>query len=170
MKIAQWNLEIACKPVVLTVSEGTPLPNLGDLTVGVPPPAGVTNAPPEVRRYSLIKVSWLEELKLYFRLTDKNGRTLRVFPLAPMMSFSDPRAQIDRANNLHVLLQTGAHIFTYFELDPNGSLLARQFYQYTQSRPVLLGGDDGQIMVAGGRRQVTWNDIPAPAPGTAGSP
>jgi hypothetical protein len=100
-------------------------------------------------------------LKLYFRLTDQSGRTLRVFPLARMVSFSDPRAQIDRANDLHVLLQTGAHTFTYCVLDPNGSLLARQFYEITQTRPSLLPGDDGQIFVGGGRRLLTWDDIPA---------
>jgi hypothetical protein len=170
VKIAQWKQEIVCQPVMFTVSEGVPLPNLGNLTVGVPPPPGATNAPPEVRRYSLLKVSDLDELKLYFRLTDKNGRTLRVFPLARMLSFSDPQAQIDRVNNLHVLLQTGARTFTYCVLDPNGSLLARQFHEYTQTRPSLLNSDNGEIFVAGGRRLLTWNDIPAPTAGPAGRP
>jgi hypothetical protein len=170
MKIAQWKQEIPCKAVAFTVSEGVPLPHLGDLTIGVPPPAGVTNVPPEVRRYSLLKASDLDELRLYFRLTDKNGRTLRVFPLARMLSFSDPEAQIDRANNLHVLLQTGARTFTYAVLDPNGNLLARQFHEFTRTRPSLHSNNDGQIFVEGGRRVLTWDDIPAPAAGTAKSP
>jgi hypothetical protein len=170
IKIPQWKQEIACKPVALTVSEGVPLPHLGDLTFGVPPPPGLTNAPPEVRRYSLLKASDLDELRLYFRLTDKNGRTLRVFPLARMLSFSDPEAQIDRANNLHVLLQTGAQTFTYSVLDPNGNLLARQFHEYTRTRPSLHVNQDGQIFVAGGRRLLTWEDIPAPAAGPAKTP
>lgn len=169
IRIAQWKQEIACKPVAITVSEGVPLPHLGDLSFGVPPPPGVTNAPPEVRRYSLLKASDLDELRLYFRLTDKSGRTLRVFPLARMLSFSDPEAQIDRANNLHVLLQTGAQTFTYSILDPNGNLLARQFHQYTRTRPSLHVNDDGQILVEGGRRLLTWEDIPAPAAGPAKS-
>jgi hypothetical protein len=170
LKIPQWKQEIACKPVAFTVSDGTPLPHLGDLTFGVPPPPGVTNVSPEVRRYSLLKASDLTELKLYFRLTDKNGRTLRVFPLARMLSFSDPEAQIDRANNLHVLLQTGAQTFTYSVLDPNGNLLARQFHEYTRTRPSLHVNDDGQIIVAGGRRLLTWEDIPVPAATPARTP
>jgi hypothetical protein len=170
IKIAQWKQEIACKPVAFTVSEGMPLPYLGDLTIGVPPPPGVTNVPPEVRRYSLLKASDLDESRLYFRLTDKNGRTLRVFPLARMLSFSDPEAQIDRANKLHVLLQTGARTFTYAVLDPNGNLLARQFHEYTRTRPSLCANNDGQVFVAGGRRLLTWEDIPAPAAVPAKSP
>jgi hypothetical protein len=167
IRIPQWKQEIACKPVAFMVSEGVPLPLLSDLTFGVPPAAGTTNAPPEVRHYSLLKSSDLAEMRLYFRLTDKNGRTLRVFPLARMLSFSDPVAQMDRANNLHVLLQTGAKTFTYAVVDPNGNLLARQFHEYGLTRPSLRPSDDGQILVEGGRRVLTWYDIPAPAVGTA---
>jgi len=163
IKIPQWKQEIACKPVAFTVSQGVPLPHLGDLSFGVPPPPGVTNVAPEVRCYSLLQTSDVNELRLYFRLTDKNGRTLRVFPLARMLTFSDPEARIDRANNLHVLLQTGAQTFTYAVLDPSGNLLARQFHDYTRTRPSLRVSNDGQIIVAGGRRLLTWEDIPAPA-------
>ncbi len=169
-RIAQWKQEMACKAVAFTVTEGVPLPDLGDLTVGLPPAPGLSNAPPEVRRYSLLKVSDLAELQLYFRLTDKDGKTLRVFPLARMLSFSDPKAQIDRANNLHVLSQTGARVFTYFVLDVNGHLLARQFHEYTQRRPSLQISDDGGVFVSGGQRLVTSNDIPAPATAPSQSP
>jgi hypothetical protein len=170
IRIAQWKQVIVCKPVAFTVSEGVPLPHLGDLTIGVPPSPGATNVPPEVRRYSLLKASDLNELRLYFRLTDQNGRTLRVFPLARMLSFSDPAAEIDRANNLHVLLQTGARTFTYSVLDPNGSLLARQFHEYTRTRPSLHSNNEGQVFVEGGRRVLTWEDVPAPAASAVKSP
>src|ERR1700722_751152 len=167
IKIPQWKQEIACRPVSFMVSEGLPLPFLGDLTFGLPPPPGVTNAPPEVRHYSLLKASDLEELRLYFRLTDKDGRTLRVFPLARMISFSAPVAKMDRGNNLHVLLQTGARTFTYAVIDPNGNLLARQFHEYGIARPSLQLRDDGEVVVEGGRRVLTWYDIPAPATAAA---
>jgi hypothetical protein len=169
IKIAQWKREITCKPVSIMVSEGVPLPNLGNLAFGVPPAPSATNAAPEIRCYSLLKASDLAELKLYFRLTDKNGRTMRVFPLTRMLSFSDPEAQIDRANNLHVLLQTGAKLFTYSELDPNGNLVARQFHQYTRTRPTLRANNDGDVFVAGGQRLPSWDDLPAPAVGQARS-
>ena len=167
IRIPQWKREITCKPVAFMISEGIPLPFTGDLTFGVPPPAGATNAAPEVRHYSLLKSSDLAQMRLYFRLTDKNGRTLRIFPLARMLSFSDPETLMDRSNNLHVLLQTGAKTFTYAVVDPNGSLVARQFHEYGITRPSLRLTDDGQVLVEGGRRVLTWYDIPAPATGTA---
>jgi hypothetical protein len=87
-----------------------------------------------------------------------------------MLSFSDPEAQIDGANNLHVLLQTGARTFTYSVLDPNGALLARQFHEYSRTRPSLRVNSEGLIVVEGGRRVMTWEDIPAPTAGTAKTP
>jgi hypothetical protein len=170
IKLPQWKQEITAKPVSFMIAEGSPLPHLGDLAFGVPPPPGVTNMAPEVRRYSLLKVTQTDQMILYFRLTDNGGRTLRVFPLARMVDFGYPEAQMDRANNLHVLFQTGARTFTYCVLDPNGSLLARQFHEYAQSRPKLRLGEEGQVVVGGGRRLLTWNDIPAPAPAAARSP
>jgi apolipoprotein N-acyltransferase len=170
IKIAQWKQAVACKPVGFTVSEGLPLPNFDNLTFGVPPPPGVTNVAPEVRRYDLLKVSYPDQMKLYFRLTDNGGRTLRVFPLARMTSFGEPEAQLDRANNLHVLFQTGARTFTYCVMDPNGTLVARQYHEYTRTRPSLQISDDGRIFVGGGRRLLTLNDLPAPETGTAKNP
>ena len=166
VKIPQWKQEIACRPIGFMVSEGVPLSTIGDVSFGVPSPPGVTNVVPEVRRYSLVRVTTLDQMKL-FRLTDSGGRTLRVFPLARMVSFGDPEVQLDRANNFHVLFQTGAHTFDYFIVDPNGRMLARQFYQYTQTRPTLRPTDDGWVFVGGGQRLLTADDIPAPGLGTA---
>ena len=45
-----------------------------------------------VRTYSLLKTSYLKELKLYFRLTDSTGKILRVFPIATMTSFQRARS------------------------------------------------------------------------------
>jgi hypothetical protein len=136
------------------------LPNLANLQFGVPPPAGVTNVAPEVRRYSLLKLSNLNELKLYFRLTDVSGRVLRVFSIGRMISFSDPEAQIDRYNNFHVLYQTGAKSFNYSVINPDGQLVLRRTYEYTDTRPVLRPGSEGEVYVWGGMRQPAGNDIP----------
>jgi hypothetical protein len=162
IRLEQWGQTIDCKSAVFTVANGVPLPNLANLQIGLPLPPGVSNVPPEIRHYSLLKIPYLNELKLYARLTDDHGRTLRVFPLARMLSFSEPEAQIDRANNLHVLLQTGARSFTYSIVNPEGALLVREMHDYTQTRPKLRATDDGQIYVSGGIRRLTVNDVPAP--------
>jgi hypothetical protein len=171
--LEQWHQDVACRSVGFFVAEGVALPNLGNLPVGVPPPPGVTNMPPVVRYYSLLKVGYRskatdqddissqDELMLYFRLTDANGRTLRVYPLARLLSFSTPEAQLDRSNDLHVLFQTGARSFSYFIMDPEGRMLARQVHEYAgASRPHLAATDDGVIFVRGGFRRYTEADWP----------
>jgi hypothetical protein len=170
LKLPQWKQQIICKPVAFTIFEGMPVPNLGNLSFGVPPPPGAANAPPDVRHYALVRVTLLDQMKLYFRLTDSAGATLRIFPLGRAVSFGDPEVQLDRANNFHVLFQTGARTFVYSAVDPNGNLLARQFHEYSESRPSLRITEDGRIFVAGGRRLLTMNDIPAPNSGTAKNP
>lgn len=167
IKIPQWNEEVPCKPIAFTVTEGVPLPNLSNLQFGLPPAPGTTNALPEVRRYSLLKLSYIKQLTLYFRLTDAVGKTLRVFPITPMTSFSDPEAQIDRESKLHVLVQTGARAFTYCIFDTDGDEIVRQTHVYTETRPELRVDADGKIFVAGGARRLSPTDIPAPAPEAA---
>jgi len=161
IRIPQWQQEIACRSVAFTVADGVPLPNLANLQFGLPTPPGVTNTIPEVRRYSLLKVSYVKYLKLYFRLTDSAGKTLHVFPIAPLTSFSEPEAQIDRYNNLNVLVQTGARAFSYCVINPNGEWVVRQTYVYTNTRPVLAIDPDGKIFVAEGARRPSAEDFPA---------
>jgi hypothetical protein len=163
LRISQWkNLEIPCKSASFTVASGLPIRGRANLQFGVPPPPGVTNALPEVRNYSLIKVAYLDNLKLYFRLTDSNGRTLKVYPLSRMLSFSDPEAQLDRDNNLHVLMQTGARSFTYSIVNTDGRLLTQQIYEYTTTRPELRVTDDGTIFVGGGVRRLSYDGFAPP--------
>jgi hypothetical protein len=167
VRIPQWQQEVMCKSVSFTIGSGVALPNLANLQFGMPLPPGVSNAVPEVRTYSLLKVSYIKEIKLYFRLTDSAGKVLRVFPIAGMTSFSDPEAQIDRYNNLHVLHQTGARSFNYAVIGPEGQWIVRQTYMYAGTRPVLRIDADGQIFVAGGARRLSQDDFPAPAPESA---
>jgi hypothetical protein len=161
IKIPQWGQEVGCKPVALTIVEGVRVPNIPEVTVGVPPLDGDTNQPPEVRKYILQKVSDTDESKLYLRLTDAAGaRTFRVLPIDRMLSFSQPEAQVDRFSNIHILNQTGAKSFCYCVVNPRGQLLERGTYDYTQYRPTLRHASDGRIFVAGGIRRFTDRDIP----------
>ena len=160
--LPQWNKQISSKPIFFMVMNGLPLPSVPEIQFGLPSPQGAPNTPPEVRRYSLQKVAYLSELKLYFRLTDDAGKTLRVFPIDRMVSFSQPEAQIDRFSNFHVLNQSGAKAFTYCEINPFGQILVRQTFDYTRSRPSLAKDVTGHILVTGGERRVTDHDLPPP--------
>ena len=155
--LTQWGDQVTCPPVYFTIGHGVPLPNLENIQFGVPVSS---NGPPEVRAYSLLKVTRLKEESLYLRLTDAHGGILRVIPIARMMSFSNPEAQIDKLNNLHVLHQTGARTFNYSVISRDGLMIKRQTYDYAATRPVLRLTVDGEIFVAGGQRVSSPTDFP----------
>ena len=158
VKIPQWEKEITSRPVVFDIISGT---KLKELDFGVPSTA--TNAPPEMRKYILQQALYMKQMRLYLRLTDAAGTTVfRVFPIAPMVSFSKPEAQLDKFSNLHVLHQTGARAFNYSVINPEGDVIIQQVHEYSSTRPVLRIDDDGKILVSGGFRRVTANDLPKP--------
>jgi hypothetical protein len=163
IKIPQWNQACVCKPVTFTVINGMRLSKVPDLQFGVPPPPGVSNTAPVVRRYFLERVDLGDAgIKLYLRLTDSSGaKTLKALQLGRMISLSDPDVLVDRLSNLHVLNQTGARAFSYYVVNPEGELLYRQTYEYTQTKPKLARGDWGEVKVQGGLRHVSENDFPS---------
>lgn len=157
VKIKEWDDEVAGKPKPFEIIRGT---RLWEQAFGLPASGG---GPPEVRKYVLQQASYRKELRLYLRLTDADEqRVFRVFPLAPMVSFSQPEAQVDKASYLHVLCQTGARSFLFYVINPDGEVILRQTHDYAATRPVLRSTDEGRIIVAGGARRVTAADVPAP--------
>ncbi|MEO6036740.1 MAG: hypothetical protein ABIQ35_15930 [Verrucomicrobiota bacterium] len=161
LKIPQWDKEITSRPAVFDIINGT---KLKELDFGVPNSA--TNAQPEMRKYILQQAIYMRQMRLYLRLTDATGTTVfRVFPIAPMVSFSKPEAQLDKFSNLHVLHQIGARAFNYSVINPDGDVVTQQVHEYSSTRPVLRIDDEGKILVAGGIRRPTLNDLPkTPAP------
>ena len=124
--------------------------------IGVPTASNATNATPEVRKFVLQQANYLKaQLRLFVRLTDASGtRTLRVFPVGPMVSFGRPEPQVDQYSNLHLFWQDGAHSFSYAVVNPDGEIIARRTYDYVDKRPRLQPGADGKILVVGGVRRV----------------
>jgi hypothetical protein len=130
---------------------------------GMPSSGGATNQPLEVRRYTLLKANYLKsELRLYFRVSDEaNQKVIKIFPVGPMVSFSDPMRQLDKQNNLHLIYQSGRVACLYVMITPDGEILRRQTYEYAGSRPRLTADESGKITVAGGVRRPTPSDLPA---------
>lgn len=88
----------------------------------------------------------------------------KVSAIGPMVSFSDPAAELDRASNLHVLCQSGAKTFTYVVVDPNGKITDRDTYDYIGSRPRLSMNDQGDVTVIGGVRRPKDSELPMVKP------
>ena len=170
VRIQEWNSQVTTKPMPFDIINGA---KIWSQDFGVPlSGGGETARPPEVRRYALEQANYLRShLRLYLRLTDSDGsHVLKVFPLGPMVSFGAPEHQIDKESQLHVLYQTGARSFSYLVINPDGDVIIRQTYDYSESRPRMQLDNEGKVVVAGGVRRTTNSDIPESKPADTDAP
>lgn len=158
--IKDWNTDITSTPQSFDLIQGA---ELWSQVFGVPDSA-VTNAPPHVRRYTLIEANYLrDELRLYVQVNDQSsGGFVKVRAIGPMISFSQPEAELDAASNLHILYQDGATSFKYSIVDPNGSITQQEVYDYVNTRPRLRQDNSGNISVLGGIRRVDMPIVKSP--------
>jgi hypothetical protein len=159
LQIPGWDQQFTSEPASFDVIDGT---KLWEQDFGVPLPPGAPGGEPEVRKYTLQQANYLKHLKMYVRVSDASDtRVFRVQALGTMVSFSQPEEQLDKVSNLHVLWQTGARGFAYRIVNPDGDILVRQTYDYTDTRPKLRMDESGQIVVVGGMRRYMQDDLPA---------
>jgi hypothetical protein len=150
VRIPQWDSAVVSPAKNFDVINGA---KLWSQVFGLPAPANATNQPPEVRKFTLEEANYLRsQLRLYVQVSNESGgRVFKVLPLCQMVSFSHPDAQLDRFNNLHVLCQSGAKVFTYAVITPDGDVSQRDLYDYVSTRPRLSANDNGDVVVVGGR-------------------
>jgi hypothetical protein len=173
VRIKDWDAEIPSPPRSFDVIDGA---KLWSQTFGLPMPAGVTNCPPEVRKYTLEEANYLRsQLRMYVQVSDESEMHIfKIRAIGPMVSFSQPEARLDRLSHLHLLYQSGARVFTYSVVSPDGDIIRQENYDYFNTRPRLHTDDAGNITVLGGVRRVKPDDMPgvkppneAPAPARA---
>jgi hypothetical protein len=158
VKLKDWNETLTTKPVPFDIIEGT---KLWEETFGVPRGAA-DKQPPEVRRYALQQANYLrKELRLYLRISAEDGRVIKLLNVGPMISFGQPEPRLDSQSRLHLLYQNAAKIFDYLVVNPDGEIVVRQTYEYSDTRPHLQTDKEGMTSVTGGVRRFTANDIPA---------
>ena len=160
VRIKDWNTEITSAPQSFDVIDGA---KLWSQTFGVPVPAGESNQPPEVRKYTLEQANYLRsQLRLYAQVSNESdSRVFKVVALGKMVSFGRPEAQLDRLSNLHVLWQSGGAVFSYAIVSPGGAVLKQEIYDYINTHPRLGANDSGDIVVVGGVRRVKPEILPA---------
>ena len=132
-------------------------------TVGVPegmPGAG------EVRTYSLLSNRFPNHTSLYVRVENKeSGAVYSTYSLGRVIANDEPQAEIDRANQLHVLHCAAPRSWAYSHIGWNGELLKQSNLLETKSRPRLRHTTDGAIAVSGGMLNVPVAESKrAPAP------
>ena len=157
--LQDWDTDVASAPCEFDVISGA---KLWSQTFGLPLPAGASNRPPEIRKYTLVQANYLHsQLRMYMQVSDESGADIfKVQAIGPMVSFSQPEAQIDRSSNLHVLYQSSARGFLYSVINPYGKIIQQEVYYYEGTRPRLRVGDDGSISVYGGVQRVKPRSIP----------
>jgi len=134
---------------VVQVSDARPI---WQKTVGVP--AGTPGAG-EVRTYSLLSNRFVDHTSLYVRVENRDsGAVYTTYSLGRIIASEDPQAEIDRANQLHVLHCAAPRTWAYSHVGLNGELLAHSTFLETKSRPRLRHTADGAIAVSGGMLDV----------------
>jgi hypothetical protein len=157
--IAEWSTDVTSPVKEFDIIDGA---RLWSQDFGMPAPAGATNQPPVVRKYILEEANYLrQQLRMYVLVSDQSGaRIFKVSAVGPMVSFSQPEAQLDPASNLHVLYQSGAQSFIYSVVNPDGNITQQELYDYLNTRPRLAVNDAGDIVVKGGVRRVKPGELP----------
>jgi len=121
-------------------------------TIGVPdgmPGAG------EVRTYSLLSHRAVDHTSIYVRVENREtGVVYSTYSLGRTIANEPPQAEIDRANQLHVLHCAGPRNWAYSHVGVNGELLKHSTFLETKTRPRLRVTSDGSIAVRGGMLDV----------------
>jgi hypothetical protein len=117
-------------------------------TVGIPEDMP---GPGTVRTYSLLTNRFPDHTSLYVRVEDKDtGIVYATYSLGRAIAFDEPQAEVDRANQLHVLHCAAPRSWSYAHIGLNGELLAHSSFMETKTRPRLVHAEDGEVAVRGG--------------------
>jgi hypothetical protein len=156
LRIKDWGVQIGSAPKHFDVVNGA---ELWSEDFGVP--AG-TNGVPEARKYTLVQANYLkDQLRLYVEVSDPaSGQVYKVNALGMMVAFAHPEVLLDRQSRLNVLWQTGAQVFSFALVNPDGSVARTEYYDTSFSRPRLVVDEQGGVMVIGGTRRAQPGELP----------
>ncbi|HKP04240.1 MAG TPA: hypothetical protein VJU77_12880 [Chthoniobacterales bacterium] len=151
---------------VFQVSDARPI---WQKTVGIPEN---TAGAGEVRTFSLLSNRFPDYTSLYVRVENKDrGVVYTTYSLGRTIANDEPQAELDRANQLHVLHCAAPRTWSYSHVGLNGELLAHSTFLETKSRPRLRHTADGVIAVRGGMLYVPVAESKrSPAPKVSNRP
>jgi len=152
-------------PRVFEVTDSHPI---WQQTVGVPDGAGASG---DVRTYSLMTNRFPDHTSLYVRVQDKDaGVVYATYSLGRTVSLEQPQAEIDRANQLHVLHCEAPRAWSYARIGLNGQLLTHSSFMETKTRPHLVHSGNGEVAVHGGMVDTSAQNPGSKAPKLSGRP
>ena len=137
-------------------------------TVGVPAGTGGSG---DVRTYSLMTNRFPDHTSLYVRVQDKDtGVVYATYSLGRTIAFEQPQAEIDRANQLHVLHCAAPRAWSYARIGLNGELLEHSSFMETKTRPHLVHSGGGEVAVRGGMVEAPAQSSGSKAPKLSARP
>jgi hypothetical protein len=144
----------------ITGSEGQPIApvtlNKSEVPLNIPAGKTVTqkiNLTPlyAVHDFGAYRVRAPNHTALYVRVEDKStGDVYATYSLGRIIGFEEPQAELDRANQLHILHCTAPRNWIYSRVGLNGELLAHSAFTESKTRPRLRHASDGAVIVFGG--------------------
>jgi len=117
------------------------------------------------RLSNVIRLTFFTSTSLYLRVQDKDtGVVYATYSLGRNISSEQPQAEIDHANQLHVLHCTTPRAWSYARVGLNGELLEHSSFMETKTRPRLLHSANGAIAVRGGVVEAPARNSPSKVP------
>jgi hypothetical protein len=152
-------------PRVFEVTDAHPI---WQQTVGVPEGGGGSDG---VRTYSLLTNRFPDHTSLYVRVQDKDsGVVYATYSLGRTIAYEQPQAEIDRANQLHVLHCAAPRAWSYARVGLNGELLEHTSFMETRTRPHLVHSGGGEVAVRGGMVETPAQNSGSKAPKLSARP
>jgi hypothetical protein len=114
---------------------------------------------------NVIRLTFFTSTSLYLRVQDKDtGVVYATYSLGRTISSEQPQAEIDHANQLHVLHCTTPRAWSYARVGLNGELLEHSSFMETKTRPRLLHSANGAIAVRSGVVEAPARNSPSKVP------
>ncbi len=103
------------------------------------------------RKYDVIMFNGSDISEIYVKIVnDYTGQTISCKALSPIQTFRDPKAALDRNNNLHLLYLVTPTLYIHHVVTPTGKIVKRNYHkQGAIGEPRLDSFANGEVKVAG---------------------
>ena len=146
--LAETKRYFTSRPLQIDITEGRVV---GRQTAGVP--EGNANAG-DTHVFTLLTHYQEEKRILYARVEDRDAsRILGTYPLGRLIDGAPVQAELDSANNLHVLHLIGQRAWVLSKIGVNGEFLGQTNYAAPKTRPTLRKLADGRLQIIGGQKE-----------------
>jgi len=90
--------------------------------------------------------------RVYYLVVEDEKKIYKVSRIGHDLGTSKPQCMVDNMSRLHIMIQDGVKIFSYYIYETSGERVSHDIYKKTSSSPHLsTDPDTGEIIVTGGK-------------------